>query len=226
MRYVRITLRVVVLALLGLFFNYTLPQQDVAYITAATPTGTEVTFGTVNRFFYSSSDGANQVGEKRQIAQIYTSRQRTWLFGLIRGGQQDYVYRNEDTGFWPPYFKFDTSNLQATAVANISTAAEPKWVVIRHYGWRVLFFTIYPNAIDIRPIDGPDYRPIPWFNICFFAALIGIWFFLRAVWMQFRERTIDPAMERAGDRIDHLEAGVNERRSRFRRWLGTWTGKK
>lgn len=226
MRYFRIIWRLLIVLIVGTFLDYNLPQQDIAYVTSAVSSGTEVTFGRINRHFYSAAEGPNVVGEKRQVALVLAVRKRTYLFGLIRGSDQPYAYRNEDTGIWPPYFKFDTSNLQSAAAAVVSSSDAPKWVVIRHYGWRGLFFSMYPNAIDIRPIPGPDYRPIPWFNIIFFILLIAAFFFLRAMWRQFRERTVDPAMEAAGDRMDHIEAGVKERQSRFSRWMGTWTGKK
>ena len=45
------------------------------------------------------------------------------------------VYRNEDTGWgWPPYFKFDTKNLQTEAADLISSKEEPQWVILTHYG--------------------------------------------------------------------------------------------
>ncbi len=155
---------------------------------------------------------------------INTVRKQTYLFGLIRGNDHVLVYRNEDTGWiWPPYFKFDSSDLQAEA-ANYAKETE-QWVMITHYGWRNRFFSIYPNAIAIRPIDGPDIRIIPWFNIFFFVVLIAAVVFVRAMWMQFRERSLDPALEKAGGEWDKVGAGVAERRSRLRRWLDSWKSK-
>jgi hypothetical protein len=131
------------------------------------------------------------------------------------------VYRNEDTGWmWPPYFKFDSADLQAEASALISAAGQEQWVVVTHYGWRNRFLSIYPNAVGLRPIDSPDVRIIPWFNIFFFIFAGIAALFIRAAWLQFRERTLDPLFERAGDRMDEVNAGVAERRSRLKRLFG------
>ena len=58
------------------------------------------------------------------------------------------VYRNEDTGWgWPPYFKFDASDVQATARA-LENARQPAY--ISSYGWRINMFSLYPNITSIR----------------------------------------------------------------------------
>ncbi|MDG1801775.1 MAG: DUF1523 family protein, partial [Paracoccaceae bacterium] len=150
----------------------------------------------------------------------------TYLFGMMRGRDQVMVFRNEDTGWiWPPYFKFDSSDLQAEATDSVSSKDDPEWVAITHYGWRVRYLSIFPNAIAIKPIDGPDVRLIPWFNIFFFVFLIAAFLFLRAMWMQFRERTLDPLGDAANDRYDRVSADIGERRGRVRRWLDTWRSK-
>ena len=113
------------------------------------------------------------------------------------------VYRNEDTGWgWPPYFKFDTSNLQAEAADLKSTSDNPKWAVIRHYGWRNEFISIYPNAVSIRPVDGPDVTIIPWMNIILLSALVALFWALRVRWRRFWSSRVDPVLESAGDRLD------------------------
>ncbi|MDC7718018.1 DUF1523 family protein [Vogesella sp. DC21W] len=58
------------------------------------------------------------------------------------------VYRNEDTGWgWPLYFKFDASDVQATARA-LENARQPAY--ISSYGWRINMFSLYPNITSIR----------------------------------------------------------------------------
>lgn len=58
------------------------------------------------------------------------------------------VYRNEDTGWgWPPYLKFDSSDVQATARA-LENARQPAY--ISSYGWRINMFSLYPNITAIR----------------------------------------------------------------------------
>ena len=98
-------------------------------------------------------------------------------------------------------------------------------MVITHYGWRNRFFTIYPNAIAIKPVDGPDVRIIPWFNIFFFAFLVFGYFFLRAMWRQFRERKIDPVLEDAGEAYGRVEDRAKETKGRIGRWLDSWRSK-
>jgi hypothetical protein len=100
------------------------------------------------------------------------------------------IYRNEDTGWgWPPYFKFDTSNLQAEASDLISkkSAETAQWVAVRHYGWRNEFLSIYPNAVAIWPVAGPDARIIPWFNIVLLIVLAALFWAIRVRWKRFWE---------------------------------------
>jgi hypothetical protein len=59
-----------------------------------------------------------------------------------------------------------------------------------------------------------------------FTVLAAILFFFRRVWLQFRERTIDPALENMGERFDNLDARADTARAnartrwgRFRAWL-------
>lgn len=225
MRNLRRIFRILLLLIVGLFLHYVLPQQDVARITSTEIIRTD--FSNVNRIFYAQADSGNVENSTRDLRLINTQRLPTYFFGLIRGDETStMVYRNEDTGWiYPPYFKFDSSDLQAEADDLSSTAAEPNWVVITHYGWRIRFLTIFPNAVSIREVAGPDYRPFPWFNIGFFIFLAIAIVFLRAMWMQFRERTLDPLADKAGDRLDHVQADVAERRGRVRRWLDTWKSK-
>ena len=45
------------------------------------------------------------------------------FIAAVRPNGKPFVYRNEDTGWiWPPYFKYDSSNLQAKATDLRSTA--------------------------------------------------------------------------------------------------------
>ena len=137
------------------------------------------------------------------------------------------VYRNEDTGWsWPPYFKFDTTNLQAEAADQKSTADDPKWVAIKHYGWRNEFLSIFPNAVGVSPVAGPDVsKGVPWINIIIlvlFAILVlGIW----AMWRRFRAARIDPMVDGIQAGFDAAGGAVSEQRGRVRRWLDTWKPK-
>jgi membrane protein implicated in regulation of membrane protease activity len=136
------------------------------------------------------------------------------------------VFRNEDTGWgWPPYFKIDSSNLQAEAQNLVSTEASPRWVVLTYYGWRSQLLTIFPNAVAVREVASPDVRIIPWLNIVILTVLAGMLLLLWRMWAQFRERTIDPALERAGDAFEAVDDRADEVRGRLSRWLDSWRGK-
>ncbi|RUS58837.1 DUF1523 family protein [Pseudorhodobacter sp. E13] len=213
MRYVKWTFLSLIALLLFSFFHYTLPQTDIARVV-----GTEnrrIDFGE-NSFFWASPDVGTAVDKNRDVFFIQT----------FRADGKPMVYRNEDTGWgWPPYFKLDSSNLQAEAQGMVSSVDNPRWVAITHYGWRNEFLTIFPNAISMRPVEGPDASIFPWFNVIFFVVLGGVLLLLWRMWAQFRERTIDPALESIGDTIDEVDARADGLWARFKAWLATWTGK-
>lgn len=218
----KVTLRVLVFAIAGLFLHYVLPQHDVVKITSTEVIRTD--FSSFNRLFYAQADSGAVEQPTRDLRLINTDKKKTWLLGFIpRDSTGVMVYRNEDTGWiWPPYFKFDSSDLQAESA---SVARGESWAVITHYGWRVRWASIYPNAIAVRLVDGPDVRVIPWFNIFFFGFLIIGFAFVRAMWLQFRERSVDPLLDDVGDRFDEASADIAEQKGRVTRWLGTWKKK-
>jgi hypothetical protein len=182
---------IVVLLFVGMFLHYNLPQHDIVRIIE---TNNRVTpLGSINKFFYAAQDAGTLATDNRDVRFI----------DAIRPDGSPIVYRNEDTGFWPPYLKFDSSNLQAEASNFKSTAEAPKWVSVTHYGWRIAFESIYPNAVRIRPVDGPDATIIPWANIIILTLLALMLFMARRMWLQFWERMVDPAVasvEEAGDK--------------------------
>lgn len=225
MRYARMIFRTLMVLLVGSILHYVLPQHDVARVTSTEIIRTD--FSNFNRMFYAQADSGATEQPTRDLRLINTERQLTFLLGFIkRDATGTMVYRNEDTGWiWPPYFKFDSSDLQAEAASYVSTRDAPEWVVITHYGWRNRFFSIFPNAIGVRPVAGPDVTIVPWFNIGFFVFLLIAYLFLRAAWMQFRERTLDPLADSAGHKLDEVNADIAERRGRIRRWLDTWRSK-
>lgn len=219
---IKIAFRILAFIFFGLFFHYILPQHDVVRVTGISDR--IVTLSSFQRFFYAQTDAGEDEGAIRDLRLINTERKRTYLLGLIRTGEATMVYRNEDTGWiWPPYFKFDSSNLEAQAQAFV--AQPDQWVVITHYGWRIPFLTLYPNAVSVAEVSGPDYRPIPWFNMFFFVFLMAGLLFLRAMWRQFRERSVDPLLDAAGDQLDEVQAGVAERKGSIARWVDTWRSK-
>lgn len=225
MRRIKIGFRILIVAILAMILHYSLPQHDIVRVVNTYQERQDLNDWT--RIFWARPDDQSATLVNRDVQFVQTVKKKTWLLGFIqRDATEAMVYRNEDTGFsWPFYFKFDTANLQTEADDLRSTPEEPKWAVVTHYGWRSEFLSAFPNAIAIRPVASPDVRIIPWFNIFFFIFLIVAIVFLRAMWRQFRERTIDPVLDSAGDKYDEASAGLAERRGRFGRWLDSWRSK-
>lgn len=225
MRRVKITFRVIVFVLFGTLLHYALPQHDIVRVVNTYQERQDLNDWT--RIFWARPDTQSATLVNRDVQFIQTVKQRTALFGFVpRDATEVMVYRNEDTGWsWPFYFKFDTANLQTEAADLASTAEAPKWAVITHYGWRNEYISAFPNAVAIRPVDNPDVTIIPWFNIFFFIFLMVAIVFGRAMWRQFRERSVDPLLDAAGHELDEVQASVAARRGRIKRWLDTWRAK-
>lgn len=194
--------------LVACVFHYTLPQVDIVRVT---DTYEKRIDPGENSIFWAQADvGSDGTLTNRDVFFIQTRRAKGDVM----------VYRNEDTGWgWPPYFKFDTSNLQAESADAKSTSDAPQFYAIKHYGWRNEFMTVFPNAISIRPVDGPNAsKGIPYLNIfillLFAAVVYGIW----VRWRRFRMARIDPTLEA-------IEDDFAERTGRMSRWLGTWRKK-
>jgi hypothetical protein len=206
LRYISWGFWIIVATVVIAFLHYTLPQRDIVTITNTS--NRLMTFGS-NSIFWASPD----VGTNETAGAV----QRDILFiDARRPNGNVIVYRNEDTGWiWPPYFKFDSANLQAEARNLISTEAEPRWVAVRHYGWRAPWMSVFPNAISITEVEGPDVRLIPWFNIIFLTFLFALFWGIRVRWIRFRDRRITPA-------IQGIDAAVDEKRAGLSRWFGSW----
>ena len=195
MRKVKWAIWIVVLLFVAAFLHYELPQHDIVRITNTYNRLTTV--GSENAWAYASPDTGT--------AESATTRDIRFIEAAFDDGSV-IVYRNEDTGWvWPPYFKYDSSNLQAEAGNLKSTVEAPKWVSVTHYGWRFPFLSIYPNAVGIKQVAGPDAQIIPYVNIVILLALaIGL-FMLRRMWLQFRERLVDPAVAEVGEAGDRAK---------------------
>jgi hypothetical protein len=63
------------------------------------------------------------------------------------------IFRNEDAGFMPPYFKFNSADLQALA-SRITQECPQESVTVHGYGMRIGFLDMFPNVISI---DAPAY---------------------------------------------------------------------
>jgi len=225
MHRLKVTFRVLVALIIGVILHYALPQHDIVRVVNTYQERQDLNDWT--RIFWARPDDQSATLINRDVQFLQTVKKKTFLLGFIpRDATEVMVYRNEDTGWsWPFYFKFDTASLQTEADDLRSTPEQPKWAVMTHYGWRNEYLSAFPNAIAIRPVDGPDVRIIPWFNIFFFGFLIAAIVFIRAMWMQFRERAIDPLLDSAEHRYDEASADIAEQKGRLSRWLGTWRKK-
>lgn len=220
--YVKWSFRILLLLLVGGFLHYTLPQHDIVRITNTYNRLTTV--GSENGWAYASPDvGTGESTVTRDIRFIEAAFEDGSVI----------VYRNEDTGWiWPPYFKYDSSNLQAEAGNLKSLQTAPKWVSVTHYGWRLAWLSIYPNAVSVKEVAGPDVRIIPYVNIIVLIALAFGVFMLRRMWLQFWERMVEPAVAEVGETWDGVEAQAGAAKARaggfFGRiaaWFGTWRKK-
>ena len=225
MRNIRRSIRLILFLIIGSILHYALPQHDVVRVVNTYQERQDLNDWT--RVFWARPDDQSATLINRDVQFIQTIRKQSMLFGFVsRETTEVMVYRNEDTGWsWPFYFKFDTANLQTEADDLVSTSEEPKWAVMTHYGWRNEYLSAFPNAIAIRPVSGPDVLIVPWFTLGFLVVLMIAFLFLRAMWMQFRERTVDPLADKVGDKMDHMNADLSERKGRVSRWLGTWRKK-
>jgi hypothetical protein len=188
MRYVKWTLIALIVLIVGSFIHYTLPQHDIVRVVG---TNTERTIIPTNRAMFWSS------GEPTRDVQFIQT---------VKANGKTMEYRNEDTGWgWPPYFKFDTSSLYTEASDAESDKATPEWYSITHYGWRNEVLSIFPNAIAIKPVAGPDAKIVPWVNIIILTFLTIVILLIWRMWVQFRERTIDPLVEDAGEAWDAVD---------------------
>ncbi len=195
------------------FLHYTMPQHDIVRITN---TYNRLTTVGENWIFYASPDTGT--------AESATTRDIRFIEAIFPD-ETVIVYRNEDTGWvWPPYFKYDSSNLQAEASNLKSPKEAPEWVSVTHYGWRYPFLSIYPNAVKVKPVAGPDVSIIPWLNIIILTALaIGL-LMLRRMWLQFRERMVDPVLTDMGEAIDGIDARADAARASARGFWGRLLG--
>lgn len=203
MRYVKWTLILVLGAALWGFLNYTLPSHDIVRIVGTD--NRRMDFGE-NSWFWAAPDVGTVKGTNRDV----------FFINAVYPDGRTMEYRNEDTGWgWPPYFKMNSFSLQTQAKELISTADAPRWVMVTRYGWRSPLLTIFPNALAVAPVSGPDVRVIPWATIIVLALLAAVALLFWRIWVQFRERVIEPAAIEAEITLDRMGDGAE----RARGWL-------
>lgn len=207
MRWLRWIPALIVLTVIAGWLHYTLPDRDIVRIVNTDTR--RVDFGE-NAIFWAGPDAGAAGAPNRDVRFIEA----------VRPNGRPMVYRNEDTGWgWPPYFKLDSSNLQTEARDLVSTAADPRWVAVTHYGWRSELLSIFPNAVAVRVVDGPDVRLIPWFNIVVLTLLAALAWGVGVRIRRFRRNRIDPLIEDAGEAWDDAGEAVTRRGRGLRRWF-------
>ncbi len=215
MTYVKWTFWALIIVFVGSFLHYTLPQHDIVRVVNTYQERQDL--GDWTRIFWSSPEDQSGAQANRDVQFIST----------VKADGKSLVFRNEDTGWgWPPYFKFDTANLQTEADDLKSSPEVPKWAVVTHYGWRNEIFSIFPNAVAIKPVDSPETTIIPWFNIVFLTLLGMALLTVRALWLQFRRRSIEPVLEDVADVLEDVTDRAEELGSKARGAFDDLTGKK
>ena len=181
MAYVKWVAGLVLLGLVVAFFHFYLPQRDIVRITNIDVTRMD------------AGTDANGNARTRDVRFIYAMAE----------GEEPMEYRNDDTGWgFPWYFKFDEAELANRASNAISTGEAPKWVVVRHYGWRVPMLDMFPNALSMRDAEGSDEGLFPWFNVIFLGTLIIAVLAVRRVLIILRRRHVDPVVAAIDEEID------------------------
>ena len=188
MRYILYPLLTVIGLTALAFLHYTMPRMDLVRIVGAETQRID----TAGSWFYANSENTSVDGT-RDVKLIQS----------VNESGKPRVYRNEDTGwFWPPYFKFDSSNVQAQAAELISSRDAPRWVLVKKYGWRSEFLSIYPNVVSLREVDSPADKPWPIGNILKLLILGGIIAGIYRAITGFWDRRVDPVIDRVADVFD------------------------
>lgn len=106
-------------------------------------------------------------GEVRDVYFLFTKRPN-------EDKEKVQVYRNEDTGWGlPPYFKFDSADIQAKAQAY---ANEEKVVQIKYYGWRINWLNEFRNIVSIKPLEEGETVSKPIMSYVIYALLAFLFF--------------------------------------------------
>ena len=204
----------VMLVFLAAFLHYFLPSKDVVRVV-----GTDVKRMDIDKGWgWDKPDAGTNANETRDVRFINAEKSN----GKPR------VYRNEDTNWsWPPYFKFDSGDLNAQAQA--LSKQDEQWVVVGHYGWRIKLFSIFPNAYSVKRVSGPDVLIIPWFNIVFLTILALIFWRIWSYFRGLKKKHVDPVTDRIGStaktlgdkaeaELDEVGKGVS---GFFKKWFGS-----
>lgn len=206
MRAAKLTIVFLLVVVLGAILHYTLPRHEVVRIVGVETRLEQLGW---NRIFFSTVPVGTGASEARDVRFIEA----------LRPSGRERVFRNEDTGWiWPPFFKFNSSDMQARARNLVSTEAEPRWIAITYYGIRSQLFSIYPNVLRVREVAGPDVTIIPWSRIIGFVVLAALATWVYFALYRFRRQRLEPFIDRIGDKRE----AAGGRLRRF--WRGLFGG--
>ncbi len=196
MKWIKRIFTLVLILFVVVFLSYFLPSRDIVQIVGTDVKRMDIKDGD---WFWDKPDAGTQAKETRDVRFINATRPN----GKAR------VYRNEDTNWsFPPYFKFDSSDLNAAA--QDLAKQDDIWVAVSHYGWRVKLFSAYPNAYKVKRVAGPKTLLIPWFNIVFltilFLILLRIYRWLR----RLKHKHVDPVADKIGDEISDAAQTISD----------------
>jgi len=68
---------------------------------------------------------------------------------VYAGTADTLIFKNKDAGFAPPYFKFDSADLQSVA-SRVTRECPQEPVIVNGYGLRIPFLDMFPNAVSIE----------------------------------------------------------------------------
>jgi hypothetical protein len=200
MKAVKLFLGFLLFIIIATLLHYYLPQRDIVRIVGTDVKRMDVSKGSP---FWDRPDAGTNRENTRDVRFI----------NAVRKNGKESVYRNEDTEWsFPFYLKFDSGDLNARA-QNLAQQKE-QWVAIRHYGWRIKLFSIFPNATSVKKLDGPNVFLVPWFNIFFIGLWLIIFFSIWRVVKRWKTKNVDPITDKIGDELseaaqtarDHADA--------------------
>lgn len=183
--------------IIAVMFHYYLPQRDIVQIVGTDVKRMDISKGSP---FWDRPDAGTNKENTRDVRFI----------NAVRKNGKSQVYRNEDTEWsFPFYLKFDSGDLNAQA--QTLAKADEQWVAVRHYGWRIKLFSIFPNATSAKKVSGPDVFLIPWFNIFFIGTILFILFMIWRTLNRWKTKNVDPITDKIGDELEDAGREIKER---------------
>jgi len=189
MRRLATVAKIIAALTLAAALHYALPQVDVVRIV-----GTDV----------KRVDSTQQTREETADTDLRTVDVYFILAETSDGDVRN--YRNEDALI---YGKFDSSDLHTRARSISQNQANI--VAIRHYGWRISFLSMFPNAVAVWEVES-DYRHLPIFNIIVLGLLVSgvgyVIFRLRKIRARLAKQRAEREAERAAEEFRRAQERV------------------